>query len=96
MLARQQRRRHHHRHLLAVHRRHEGRAQRHLGLAEADIAADQPVHRPALLQILEHRLDGGELILGLLIGKARAELVIDARRAAAAPRRTRNSRAAAV
>ena len=56
MLARQQRRRHHHRHLLAVHRRHEGGAQRHLGLAESDIAADQPVHRPARLQILEHRL----------------------------------------
>ena len=33
------------RHLLARHRRHEGRAQRHLGLAEADVAADQPVHR---------------------------------------------------
>ena len=47
VLARQQRGRHHDRDLLAVHRRDEGGAQRHLGLAEADIAADQPVHRPA-------------------------------------------------
>ena len=61
---------------LAVHGRHEGGTQRHLGLAEADIAADEAIHRPALLQILEHRLDGGELVFGLLIGKARAELVI--------------------
>ena len=48
MLARQQRGRHHHRHLLARHGGDEGGAQRHFGLAEADIAADQPVHRPAL------------------------------------------------
>ena len=47
VLARQQRRRHHHRHLLAVHRGDEGGAQRHFGLAEADVAADQPIHRPA-------------------------------------------------
>ena len=47
MLARQQRRRHHHGDLRAGHRGDEGGAQRHLGLAEADIAADQPVHRPA-------------------------------------------------
>ena len=45
VLAREQRGRHHHRHLLAAHGRGEGRAQRHLGLAEADVAADQPIHR---------------------------------------------------
>ena len=71
-------------------------AQRHLGLAEADIAADQPVHRPALLQIVEHRFDGGKLVLGLLIGKARAEFVIRRLRAAAGHRRACSSRAAAV
>ena len=80
MLARQQRRRHHHRHLLAVHRRDEGGAQRHFGLAEADIAADQPVHRPAGGEIVEHRVDGRLLVLGLLIGEARGELVIEALR----------------
>ena len=47
VLAREQRRRHHDRDLLAVHRGDEGGAQRDLGLAEADVAADQPIHRPA-------------------------------------------------
>ena len=47
MLARQQRRRHDDRRLLAVDRGGEGGAQRDLGLAEADVAADQPIHRPA-------------------------------------------------
>ena len=79
MLPRQQRGRHHHRDLLAVERDRERRAQRHLGLAEADIAADQPVHRTAAFEVLQGRGDGAKLILGLLIGKARAELVIDMR-----------------
>ena len=79
VLARQQRRRHHHRHLLAVHRRRERRAQRHFGLAEADVAADQPVHRPAGGEILERRVDGGQLVVGLLVGEAGAEFVIGAR-----------------
>ena len=47
MLARQQRRRHHDRDLLAAHGRDEGGAQRHLRLAEADIAADETIHRTA-------------------------------------------------
>ena len=79
VLARQQRRRHHDGDLLAVHGGDEGGAQRHLGLAEADVAADQPVHRPAGIEIVEHGGDGGELIVGLLVGKAGAELVVDAR-----------------
>ena len=80
MLARQQRGRHHHRDLLAGHRRDEGGAQRHLGLAEADIAADQPVHRPAGLEILQHVGDGGELVLGLRVREAGAEFVVGAGR----------------
>ena len=79
VLPRQQRGRHHHRDLLAVERHGKGRAQRHLGLAEADVAADQPVHRPAAFEVFQCRGDGAELVLGLLIGKARAELVIDMR-----------------
>ena len=55
MLPRQQRRRHHDRHLLARHGDSERRAQRHLGLAEADIAADQPVHDLARGDVVEHR-----------------------------------------
>ena len=59
VLARQQRGRHHHRDLLAGHHGDEGGAQRHLGLAEADIAADQPVHRPAGGEIVQHGVDAG-------------------------------------
>ena len=79
VLARQQRRRHHDGDLLAVHGGDEGGAQRHFGLAEADVAADQPVHRPAGIEIVEHCADGGELVVGLLVGKAGAELVVEAR-----------------
>ena len=56
----------------------ESRAQRHLGLAEADVAADQPVHRPARGKVVEHRVDGGTLVVGLVIGEIGAELVIKA------------------
>ena len=78
MLAGQKRGRHHHRHLLARHGRDEGGAHGDFGLAETDIAADQPVHRPALGQIGDGVGDGLFLILGLLIGKAGAEFVIKA------------------
>ena len=47
MLLGEQRRRHEHRDLLAVGERDERRAQRDLGLAEADVAADEAVHRLA-------------------------------------------------
>ena len=77
MLAREQRRRHDDRHLLAVHRGDESGAQRDLGLAEADVAADQPVHRPAGGEIVEHRVDRGVLVLGLLVGEAGGELVVE-------------------
>ena len=77
VLARQQRGRHDDRGLLAVDRGGEGGAQRDLGLAEADVAADQPVHRPPGAEIVERRLDGARLILGLVIGEAGAELVVE-------------------
>ena len=51
MLLGEQRRRHEHRDLLAVGERDERGAQRDLGLAEADVAADEPVHRPAVGQV---------------------------------------------
>ncbi len=78
MLARQKRRRHHHRDLFAGERGNEGRAERDLGLAEADIAADQPIHRPPGGEVSGHRLDRGVLIVGFLVGEARAELVVEA------------------
>ena len=75
MLPRQQRRRCDHRHLHPRHRRDIGRAQRHLGLAEADVAADQPVHRPPRFHVAEHVGDRVQLVLGLRIGEPRAELL---------------------
>ena len=79
VLPRQKRRRHHHGDLLAVEGYRECRAQRHLGLAKADVAADQPVHRPAAFEVLQRGGDGAELVLGFLIGEARAEFVVDMR-----------------
>ena len=75
MLARQKRRRHHNGHLLARIGRNESRPQRHFGLAKAHVAADQPVHRPPALQVIQHRFDGAQLIVGFLVGEAGAELV---------------------
>ena len=49
-----------------------------LGLAEADIAADQPVHDLAGRQIVEHRRDGNQLVLGFLVWEPGRELVIGA------------------
>ena len=69
MLAREQRRRHDHRDLTPGQRDGEGGAQRHLRLAEADVAADQPVHGPADRKVVQHRVDSGLLVVGLVIGK---------------------------
>ncbi len=66
MLLHQQRRRRQHRHLLARLRGDEGGAHGDLGLAKADIAADDAVHRARTGQILEHLADRLRLILGLL------------------------------
>ena len=76
VLPRQKRRRHDHRDLFSFHDREESRSQRHFGLAEADIAANEPVHRLALGKVFGDRVDAGELIVGLLVGEARDELVI--------------------
>ena len=78
VLPRQQSRRADDRHLASAHRHDKGRAQGHLGLAEADVAADQPVHRLAGAEVAQHVGDGVQLVLGLLIGEAGAELVEDA------------------
>ena len=67
MLLRQHGGRREHRHLLAAHHRLEGGADRHLRLAEPDVAADQPVHRPLAFHVGLGRRDGGKLIRRLLI-----------------------------
>src|SRR5262252_868881 len=78
MLACQERGRHHNGDLLAVHRGDEGGAQRDFGLAKADIAANEPIHRAARSKIGQHGGNRRVLILGLLVRKAGGELVINA------------------
>ena len=51
VLERQHRRRREKRHLLAVHHRLERGAHRHFGLAVADVAAEQPIHRRRRLHV---------------------------------------------
>ena len=79
MLQREDRRRHQHHHLLAVGRGLEGSAQRHLGLAVADIPAHEPVHRPWRLHVGLHELDRLSLIGGLAEGEALLELPLPVR-----------------
>ena len=52
------------------HRRDEGGAERDLGLAEADVADDQPIHRLAGAEIAERVGDGAVLIVGFLVREA--------------------------
>ena len=61
--------------LLAAHRREIARAQRHLGLAVAHVAADQAVHRLRPRQIAHHVGDRGDLTFGLLEREVRLELL---------------------
>ena len=58
----QQRGRRQDRDLLAAGDGDEGGAQRDLGLAEADVAADQPVHRLRRDHVLDHGVDRGVLV----------------------------------
>jgi hypothetical protein len=60
------RRRRQHRHLLAAQHREQAGAQRDLGLAVADVAADQAIHRHAVLHVGEHGVDRLRLIRRLL------------------------------
>ena len=76
VLAREHRRRHEHGDLPAIRDRLERRAHRDLGLAVADVAAQQPVHRARALHVRLHRDDRGELVGRLLVRKRRLELVL--------------------
>ena len=67
--------------LTSRQRRHGDGAKRNLGLAEADIADDQPVHRPTAREIGSYRLDCGELVGRFGEGKATREpLIVGGRR----------------
>src|SRR6266540_828875 len=73
MLLGQDRRGREHQRLLAVDGDGERGADRDLGLAEADVTAHEPVHRPRRLEVLLHRLDRGLLVRCLAVGKRRLE-----------------------
>ena len=73
MLFGQQRGGHQHSDLFAVGHRDKGRAQRHLGLAKAHVAAHQTIHWLAAGEIVERGLDGGGLIGRFLERKALGE-----------------------
>ena len=69
VLTREQRRGHQHRRLLAVLDRLEDRAYRDLGLAEADVGADQSVHRTRQFHVGLHVLDRLGLVGGQRVGE---------------------------
>ena len=76
MLLRQHRGGGQHRHLLARRDRLEDGPDRHLGFAEAHVAAHQPVHRLGLLHIPLDIGDGLHLVGGGLVGEGVFELVL--------------------
>ena len=63
--------------LLAAEHGQQRRAQRHLGLAVADVAADEAVHGHAVLHVGEHGLDGAGLVGRLLERERLLELSKD-------------------
>ena len=63
-------------HLLAVAYRLVGGTDRNLGLAEAHITAEQPVHGLVGLHVGEHIVDGPRLVRRLLVGERSLELVV--------------------
>ena len=59
--------------LLPVQRRRERGPHGDLRLAEADVAADEPVHRPRRLEVLLDRLDRLALVVGLAVRERRLQ-----------------------
>ena len=80
VLACEQCRRHDDGDLFALDRGGEGGAQRDFGLAEPNVAAHETIHRAAGGKVLQCRVNRAELILRLVVGKARAELLVGAMR----------------
>ena len=67
------RRRAEHEDLPAVDGDGEGGPDGDLGLAEADVTADEPVHRPRRLEVFLDGLDRPCLVVGLAVGERRLE-----------------------
>ena len=70
------RRRDEHHHLLRAGDGLQRGAHRHLGLAVADVAADQPVHRARRLHVLADRLDRLQLVRRLAVGERALQLLL--------------------
>ena len=79
VLKRQHRRRSEHRHLFAVHDRLERGAHRDLGLAVADVAAEQPVHRRGRLHVFLDVGDRARLVGRQLVRKRVLEFLLPVR-----------------
>ena len=76
MLLGQNRRRHQHRHLIAGIDRFECGANGQFGFAVADVAAQQPIHRPRLPHVVLDGGDGCELIGRFAIGERGVEFAL--------------------
>ena len=76
MLLAENRRRHEHGHLIAGVDRFERRPHRHFRLAVADVAAEQPIHRPLDLHVVLDGGDGGELVGRFAVGKRGVEFLL--------------------
>ncbi len=74
VLLREHRRRDEHGDLRAVHHRLERGAHRDLGLAVADVAADEAVHRPHVLHVALDVADGARLVGRLDVRERRLQL----------------------
>ena len=68
---------HQHRHLLGVADGLERRPDGHFRLAEAHVAADEPVHGAAVLHILFHGLGGALLIRRILVHEGRFQFFLE-------------------
>ena len=73
MLLGENRRRREHQRLPAVDGNRKRGADRDLGLAEADVAAHEAVHRPGRLQVFLHRFDRSHLVRCLSVRELRLE-----------------------
>gem|GEM_PF-2882498 len=71
--------RHQHGDLLAVHHRLERGADGDLGLAVADVAADQAIHRLGRFHVAFDLVNGTLLVRGLGVGEGRLELALPGR-----------------
>ena len=70
MLLRKDRGRREHQHLLARFDHAHRRTQRDLGLAKANVTADEAIHRTILGEIVHYLFDRAGLVVGLAVGEA--------------------------